>query len=270
MQAARELNRAAAVLALSVLMDSAIEHYRGSFKNKAMFTPLAVSALALGVNAHGMRDQRAVTHGLRNGAYILTGLTGAAGLAFHAYNVMKRTGGINWQNLFYGAPIGAPAAIALSGALGSAGERIRHYAPFTPARIWGLPSGRGLAALTSLGILGTSAESFLLHFRGAFHNPCMYLPVTLPPIASALLARLAWLPEGGRHPLTRLWLGLTAFLGFGGVAFHAYGVNRALGGWRNWRQNMLDGPPLPAPPAFTGLSLAGLAALRIIEAKRLV
>ena len=34
-----------------------------------------------------------------------------------------------------------------------------------------------------------------------------------------------------------------------------------MGGWRNWRQNVLNGPPLPAPPSFTGLALAGLAAL---------
>jgi hypothetical protein len=38
-----------------------------------------------------------------------------------------------------------------------------------------------------------------------------------------------------------------------------------MGGWRNWNQNILNGPPLPAPPSFTGLALAGLAALSLIE-----
>ena len=28
---------------------------------------------------------------------------------------------------------------------------------------------------------------------------------------------------------------------------------------------MLNGPPLPAPPSFTGLALAGLAALKLME-----
>ena len=28
---------------------------------------------------------------------------------------------------------------------------------------------------------------------------------------------------------------------------------------------MIDGPPLPAPPSFTGLALAGIAALRLAE-----
>ena len=38
--AARRLNRAAGTLAVSVLADSAIEHYRGSFENKVMFMPI--------------------------------------------------------------------------------------------------------------------------------------------------------------------------------------------------------------------------------------
>ena len=56
---------------------------------------------------------------------------------------------------------------------------------------------------------------------------------------------------------TRVWLRLTALLGIAGVGFHAYGVSRAMGGWRNWRQNLIDGPPLPAPPSFSALALAG-------------
>ena len=46
-RAARRLNRAAGTLAASVLADSAIEHYRGSFHNKAMVAPLVTSALSL-------------------------------------------------------------------------------------------------------------------------------------------------------------------------------------------------------------------------------
>jgi len=38
-----------------------------------------------------------------------------------------------------------------------------------------------------------------------------------------------------------------------------------MGGWQNLSQNLFDGPPLPAPPAFTGLALAGLAALDLME-----
>ena len=58
---------------------------------------------------------------------------------------------------------------------------------------------------------------------------------------------------------------LLAVMGFAGVGFHAYGVSRNMGGWRNWSQNILNGPPLPAPPSFAGLALAGLAALGLMD-----
>ncbi len=53
MKASRELNRSAILLALSVLADSGVEHYRGSFRNRAMLAPLAASALSLAAAAHG-------------------------------------------------------------------------------------------------------------------------------------------------------------------------------------------------------------------------
>jgi len=45
--AARKLHLGAGVLALAVLADSAVEHYRGSFQNKAMFAPLVSATLSL-------------------------------------------------------------------------------------------------------------------------------------------------------------------------------------------------------------------------------
>ncbi len=263
-KAARRLNRAAGTLAASVLLDSAVEHYRGSFENKAMFTPLVVSALTLGISVHGIADNRAEAHGLRDSTYAAAAVTGVVGTAFHVYNVLKRPGGFVWQNLFYGAPLGAPAAILLSGLLGVYSERVRGQGGGMP-RVFGLPAGRALAALTGAGLLGTSGEAGLLHFRGAYHNPAMFLPVTVPPVAAALMAGTALGTPGQDRRFTRWWLRLTAFLGFGGVAFHAIGVHRNMGGWRNWSQNLLNGPPLPAPPSFTGLALAGLAALGLMR-----
>lgn len=263
--AARRLNRAAGTLAFSVLFDSAIEHYRGSFHNKAMYTPLVVSGLALAVSTHGFADKRGKMHRLRDATYVASAITGALGTGFHLYNVTKEPGGLIWQNLFYGAPVGAPAAIALSGLLGAAGERIRGTDPDKPPHIFGLPAGRLAAAIASLGLFGTTGEASLLHFRGAFHNPFMFLPVTLPPIAGFLLAKTAFGDKSRSRWFTRWWVRLTAAMGFLGVGFHAYGVHRNMGGWRNWRQNILNGPPLPAPPSFAGLALAGLAALTLFQ-----
>jgi hypothetical protein len=103
----------------------------------------------------------------------------------------------------------------------------------------------------------------LLHYRGAFHDPFMLAPVSLPPIAAIALLRAVGVPHTRR--LARKLLRITALMGVAGSGFHAYGVHRNMGGWRNWRQNVLNGPPLPAPPSFSGLAMAGLASLDLIE-----
>jgi hypothetical protein len=95
----------------------------------------------------------------------------------------------------------------------------------------------------------------------------MYAPIVIPPVASALLLNTA-LAAPRERPLTRLWLRITTALGFIGVGFHARGVARNRGGWRNWSQNLFNGPPLPAPPSFSALALAGLAALRLRETEK--
>ncbi|WP_395666234.1 hypothetical protein [Methylocella sp.] len=264
-RAARRLNRAAGTIAASVLIDSAMEHYRGRFENKAMYTPLIVSALTILASFHGHRDRARRAHPARDSIYGLAGLTGAVGSAFHVYNVGKRVGGFRWQNIFYGAPLGAPMAIALSGITGFLAERVRDNPAGTVPSVFGAPAGRMVAALTGAGLIGTTAEAGLLHFRGAFHNPAMLLPVTAPPVAAALLGAAAVGEADRPRPLTRWWLRFTAFLGVAGVGFHAIGVARNMGGWSNWRQNIQAGPPLPAPPAFFGLALAGLAALGLLQ-----
>jgi hypothetical protein len=265
--AGRKLNGSSAILALSVLADSAVEHYRGSFENRAMYTPLVASALTLGASLFGTVDARAERHVLRDSIYAAAAATGFAGLAFHSYNILKRPGGVSWHNVFYAAPIGAPMALALAGLLGCGAERVRDTLVGRPPAVLGLPAGRILAAVAAAGLAGTAGEAGLLHFRGAYQNPAMVAPVTVPPVASVLLGAAALRPSRMINHLARWWLRLTALLGFAGVGFHAYGVSRGMGGWRNWSQNGVDGPPLPAPPSFTGLALAGLAALSLIEEK---
>jgi hypothetical protein len=264
-KAARRLNRAAGMIAASVLADSAMEHYRGSFHNKAMWTPLISSALSLAVSVHGHRDKNHGAHRGRDIVYAAAALTGIVGTAFHLYNITKKPGGLCWQNVFYSAPIGAPAALSLSGLMGFLSERVRDNPRGTPPTIGGFSAGRTIAGLTGAALLGTMGEAGLLHFRGAYHNPFMLVPVSVPPVAAALLGSTALGKSRVRRPFTRWWLRATTLMGIAGVGFHAYGVSRNMGGWRNWRQNLFNGPPLPAPPSFTGLALAGLAALGLLE-----
>lgn len=255
-KAACQLDGAAAILAGSVLFDSAVEHYRGSFEHRGMYLPLVVASASIAATVTGGRQASR----RRTATFVAATLTGVAGLGFHIYDISKRPGGWSWQNLFYAAPVGAPGALSLAGLLGLAGQRLCLAQGPSDAQ-----AGRALAALSAAGILGDVAEVWLLHFRGAFHNPAMFLPVTIPPVASLCLTGIA---VGARRPslqTTRGWLWATAATGVAGVGFHAWGVHRMMGGWRNWSQNLLEGPPLPAPPSYTGLAIAGLASLRLLE-----
>src|SRR6201986_1254511 len=69
--AGRRLNLSAAILALSVLADSGVEHYRGSFRNRTMFAPLGVAALTLAGSLFGVFDNRPKRHAARDGVYAL-------------------------------------------------------------------------------------------------------------------------------------------------------------------------------------------------------
>jgi hypothetical protein len=259
------LHASAALLTVSVLTDSALEHYRGEFKNPGMYTPLVTALATLVASTSGALSRAQALPGtVRSRVYATAAAVGCAGLAFHLYNILKRPGRVDWSNLFYGAPLGAPAALSLAGATGLAADALHSPGALIPPQLLGFPAARVLAALTSIGLLGTVGEAGLLHFRGAFQNPFMWLPVTVPPIAAALMARVALARDGTRHGwLTRGWLYVTAFLGLAGVGFHSHGVARQMGGWRNWTQNVLSGPPLPAPPSFTALALTGLTALSL-------
>ena len=262
--AARHLNAAAAVLAFSVLTDSGIEHFRGAFHNPAMYLAPTVSAVTL-VNSLHMAATPADFGRART---VLGGLalaTGLAGFGFHIYNLAKREGGINLSNLFYGAPLGAPWALTLAGLAGLGASRlVAESEQKQPHRLLGLPAGALLAWGTAVGLTGTVAEAALLHFRGAFHDPFMFLPVSLPPATAIALAAATIKPGviGWAKPM----LQATAAMGVAGAGFHAYGVSRNMGGFYNWSQNLLNGPPLPAPPSFTGVALAGLGAIKLMAA----
>ena len=263
-RAAGGLDRASALLAAAALADSAVEHYRGSFHNKAMYAPLAISSLTLAASvrdAAGGGGALPLPRAAVNGLALATGIVGTG---FHLYNITKRPGGFGWLNLFYAAPLGAPAALSSGGIARNRGS------PAAPRRDHALRA-----------VAGRAGVDRPLRHRGRGRPPAFprrlsqsgngdpdYRRSRRRGAAGASRPGGASSPGQSRPALARWALRLLAGVGFAGSAFHAYGIQRNMGGWRNWSQNLLNGPPLPAPPAFTALAIAGLAALRLIEEQK--
>lgn len=253
-QAAQALGAGAAILCVSVALDSAIEHYRGRFNDRAMFVGPSMALLGLGAAAYiAFRPERA-NDKLPRIALVTVGATGLIGLGFHAYNILKRPGELDSLNLFYGAPFGAPAALTLAGLYGVIAGEMLSGRDYVRTR---LP--KHTAGLIAFSLMGTIAEAGFMHFRGAFQDPAMYAPVVIPPLAAMAIGAAALSPRATvvAEPLLKA----TAVLGIAGPIFHAYGIHRNMGGWKNWSQMILQGPPLPAPPAFLGIAAAGLGIL---------
>ncbi|MBS1304333.1 hypothetical protein [Loktanella sp. SALINAS62] len=259
--AAIQMGRASSLLAGSVFADSAMEHLRGGYHRRAMYVAPAMAGATLAASTSSRARLSRRNADLRDGIYLAGIATGLTGLGFHLWNISKRPGGATrMNNFFYAAPIGAPGALVASGLYGLAAGRLVRAPQMTSRQ-----EGRLVGSMTALNILATSAEAGLLHFRSAFQNPVMFLPVIAPPAAAVALAAAVARPGRQMIKIARAACGTTVATGLAGAAFHVWGVHRMHGGWHNWRQNLLAGPPIAAPPSFAGLGLAGLGALDLLE-----
>jgi hypothetical protein len=254
------LNRSAAVLAASVVLDSTMEHFQGNFRNRAMYLAPTVGAAAMATALSGHAP-----HHIGTAIFGTSMAVGLTGLGFHFYNIGKRPGGLCWNNIFYAAPYAAPGALALSGLSGIVAgmvHRMRHK----PRREQ-IEFAEGLAYTVSACMLVTASEAWVLHFRGAYHDPFMYVPVTVVPAAAAALSYAGWRQSRPSFKVARWLLNAAGLVGIAGVGFHVFGVHRNMGGWKNWTQMLFQGPPIPAPPSFSGLALAGLGALSLLRSE---
>ena len=232
-------------------------HYRGQFKDRAMFVGPTMAALGLAAATYiAFRPERARDRAPRI-ALMIVGATGLIGLGFHTYNILKRPGELDALNLFYGAPMGAPAALTLAGLYGVIAGEMLSGRRYVRTR---LP--RHTAGLIAFSLIGTVGEAGLLHFRGAFQNPVMFAPVT----RAAARGGRAW--RGGAHAARAA--GHRAAGSATGAARAspapastptAFAATWAAGatGARSPERTAAAGAAEP----FSALALAGLAALRL-------
>jgi hypothetical protein len=102
------------------------EHYKGSFGDKWMWTPLVLTPPLSAAGIAGFASAKAARTALPvvSALYFLDGL---AGIVTHVQGVRKRPGGFReaHYNLVMGPPLLAPGSLCLVGALGLAAAIVK-------------------------------------------------------------------------------------------------------------------------------------------------
>ena len=117
----RTLAAATALSALPLGAEIYFEHFRGSFGDKWMWTPVVLSPALSAAGVAAMRSERAARTVLPlvSALYCLAGLIG---VYTHVQGVRKRPGGFSepLYNIVMGPPLLAPGSLALVGGMGMA------------------------------------------------------------------------------------------------------------------------------------------------------
>ena len=174
----RRMNRAAGTLAASVLADSADRTLSRLVSQQGDGRAADdVGVVACWSARTAVADKRPVAHRLRDRRLCGGGADRADRHGVpHLSTSARSPAGFPGRTCSTPRRIGAPAALILSGGMGFLAERVRDNPPGIAPTIGGLPAGRVVAAATGAGLMGTVGEAGLLHFRGAYHDPFMYLP----------------------------------------------------------------------------------------------
>ena len=249
------------VVAFTAALESWIGHLRSGFPHRVQYLgPLAGSALL--VAAAGAALMPGWTPGrwfLASSGWLAVAL-GAVGTLFHYYwGIASATGGRAWwrHHLLYAAPPLAPLTLSLAGALG-----VIATALLEGQSAWGpVALDRLILLIVAIALGGVVVQTAILHYRGAFNTPVMYVPFTAPPAAAVCCAWSAVLPSPAIDATATLLLSITFFIGVLGLGMHLRGLDRQMGGLHVFGFNVLQGPPPVAPVAFSALAAAGLVAL---------
>jgi hypothetical protein len=248
------------------------EHYKGSYSNPVMYTPVILSGALAGSGILGVFSRWGARTLLR-WVSIATLIDGVIGFFFHVRGVARKPGGwsIPVTNIVMGPPIFAPLLFGTSAYLGLMASylrreedlhRVEDYVSDRSDWRTNLRSGRfqkHLSALTVLWAFFSGFEALYSHYKTNFRYKAQWTPVMLTPL---LMAAAAGAVKSRRIANTALPIvsGLALADGAIGFYYHARGTVRRPGGMTKPLYNTLYGPPIFAPLLFAACGFIGLMA----------
>ena len=258
------LSALAGLMSVLVMVDAFIGHYRSGFAVRSQYAPFASgTAIVVAAILTAIAPGRGWVLQLLYLSGAIAVVTGVIGVGFHHYyGITSKPGGYGWllHHLMYHAPPLAPLALSAVGALAI----VAAAGLLGSDHVLGIRLRMAALSLVALTLVGAALQAAILHYRGAFNNRLMYLPLTTPVLAAVAIP---WLMlTGGDMALATVaalfWA--TFLLGFIGVGMHLRGFDRMMGGLRLALPNLLEGPAATAPALFSGFAAAGLAALYLM------
>lgn len=251
-------------------LEVAYEHYKGSYSNPIMYSPVILSGVLTGTALAGFFSRRAAETALRWTSAI-TLADGVIGFGFHIRGIQRKPGG--WRlpltNIIMGPPIFAPLLFGTAAYLGFIASYLRREEDskkVSDFRYQGwrreLHEGRfqkHLCAVAAAWTFFSGTEAWYSHFKSRFRIWAQWPPVLLAPVQlSACIGGI--LSERAARRLLPATSAVAAVNGAIGFFYHARGVVRRPGGLRHWVYNILYGPPIFAPLLFSACGALGLLA----------
>lgn len=257
------------------------EHYKGSYSNPVMYSPVILSSALTVAAGAAIFSRRAATTWLRWLSYI-TFADGVIGFGFHIRGVARKPGG--WRlpvtNVVMGPPLFAPLLFGTSAYLGVIASYLQREEDFhrvgdARSRVVEMTSrmrepdfredirvGRfqkHLCKVAAVWTLCCGMESWYSHYKDNFKYKVQWSPILLTPLM--LLATLGSL-KSKRIANTLLPIMSTVLMlnGVVGTGYHVRGILARSGGEKKPLYNILYGPPIFAPMLFAACGLLGMLA----------
>jgi hypothetical protein len=268
----------------------AYEHYRGSYGQQVMYTPIVMSA-ALTIVGLGAVVSRRVARLVLPVVSVLVILDGFVGFVFHVRGIARRPGG--WRlplvNLTMGPPVFAPLLFGLTGYLGLITSFLRpenspsfpELAPedFKPRGLGALVPRRigregemlahhiregqfqrNIAFVAGFSAILSGLEASYSHYENRFQYPAPQMsPLIIAPALGVAGIASVWSRTVARTALPALSI-IALLDGMVGSFYHLRGVLRMPGGLRMPIYNVIYGPPIFAPMLFAASGFMGVLA----------